>query len=245
MIIPPDPEKDPNAFSASASTTSLVPPPSDSDSDSIQPPQPARTRNGAFGYPYGDDLGVGYNGEALPPYQRERLEGGNLFADPPVMRERVNRFSVTQPSITIPTTAIRTELQVAPSPLSPDDELTPIASTSTTRLPFTVVPISGAPASTSKLWESSSTASTGNVSNSRFLVPAPSVRRWWKKWRKWVYIAIGLLLAGLGLMIGMLVGVGTGEHEDQSKDMAAWKDVSGDGQRANWVTVSTDLGHET
>jgi hypothetical protein len=71
------------------------------------------------------------------------------------------------------------------------------------------------------------------------------VRRWWKKWRKWVYIAIGLLLAGLGLMIGMLVGVGTGEHEDQSKDMAAWKDVSGDGQRANWVTVSTDLGHET
>lgn len=232
MIIPPDSEKDATLFSPTSSTPSLLPPPSESD---IDPPPRAHTRNPAFGYPFGssqDDLGLGYthNGDPLPPYHRDEGDG----IDAPHMRER-SRRSVTRPHVVIPATS---------SPrLSTDDELTPRASASTSRLPFTTdTPLSSTAASTSKLWEGSSSSSLRKRKERIFPNVTPGWKRWWKRWRRWIYVAIGLLLAGIGLMIGLLVGVDRGVDEASTGVGKPWKDITGDGKRqTNWISTGESL----
>lgn len=254
MIIPPDPEKDPNVFSPSSSTQSLLPPPSESsDIDSITHPERAYIRNPVFGYPFSDDLGVGYNGEALPPYQQHhhRGDGSDLNApgNPP-MRER-SRVSRIPPGIIIPDRPMERERGIKSSldDGDADEDITPRASTSTAQLPFTSLNTpSTTIGSTSKLWESSSFSNKkkGKGKMREWLIPpvtiSPKYKRWWKKWRKWVYVILGLVLTGLGLMVGLLVGLRTGLEEEKNKgDSSTWKDISGDGKRQNWVSVSTPI----
>lgn len=265
MIIPPDPEKDPNIFSPSSSTPSLLPPPSepstdtyssDTDGNSIRAPAAARTRhtNPAFGYPFiNDDLGIGYaapGGEQLPPYRRagsiitlpENDAGaeasprpsGEVFGDgaalsgtnTPTRNSTTRRSQRTRTAPANPTVVIP-----APAPRVPDDpDLTPTASSS--RLPYTQ-----SDASASKLWEGHS------PSSSRSLFPplTPGWRRWWRKHSKWVYVALGLLLAGLGLMIGLLVGMRAGTDDaDKTSSGVPWKDTTGD-KRQGWVTSGESL----
>ena len=227
MIIPPDDEKDATLFSPTSSTPSLVPPPSEYD---IEPPPLAYTRNSAFGYPFGsarDDLGVGYthNGEHLPPYRDALPSGDGQYT---MMRER-SRRSVTRPHVTIST---------APGPRSSsEDDVTPRASTSTSRLPFTDASSSNTTGSTSKLWESSR-----HPKKKSKYVPtlSPGWQQWWKKYGKWVYVAVGLLLAGIGLMIGLLVGMGAGKAEMSETTPSPWKD-KGDGKTQNWVSSGESL----
>jgi hypothetical protein len=113
----------------------------------------------------------------------------------------------------------------------PGPDLTPTASSS--RLPYTL-----SDASASKLWEGHS------PSSSRSLFPplTPGWRKWWKRHSKWVYVALGLLLAGIGLMIGLLVGMRAGQDDaaDQSASGVPWKDTSGD-KRQGWVTSGESL----
>ena len=267
MIIPPDPEKDPNIFDAASSTPSLFAPPTEvSEStqegpetgDGVVVPARARVRNTAFGYPFThDDLGVGYGGEALPPYRRESAESNrsNLFADPPVhsggggaglgangggsgaatpvMRERNQRI-ITVPGITIPPQPLPNRASTS----TPSDGTTPTAG-----LPFTNTLQSSTAASTSKLWEGS--GATGGAASQRnpwLSLPSmtPEWKRWWKKYRQWVYIAIGLLLAGLGVMIGLLVGLkAAADHKDPTAGVP-WKDISGDKRQA-WVSTGESL----
>lgn len=247
MIIPPDPEKDPNLFDPSASTPSLVPPPSEPSDTEITPPERARTRNAAFGYPYtNDDLGLGYNGEALPPYVREGAAAeGDVFADPPNMRERPINTRRSTPGIIIP---IHNQNDGNHGMDSPDDDLTPIASTSRTHLPAQLQTPSST-ASASKIWESSTmglnsgTPSRKGKGKERWSIPlrpkvSPSTRRWWKKWRWWVYVGVALLLAGLGVMTGLLVGLKANRSRKDAGGSAPWKDLTPDGKRQNWVSVS-------
>ena len=269
MIIPPDPEKDPNIFSATSSTPSLFPPPSDTDSEdahdpthsgTIAVPSRAHTRNtnAAYGYPfsYADDLGVGYNGEALPPYRRSSVDStSNLSPDPPFpggaiatgssvsavpgalnyggvpvpaqMRERNQRI-VTVPGIIIP-----------PPPAIHDDETTPTARTAATGesgLPFTTDQTASSTGSTAKLWEGSGTQPK------KWSAPSmtPAWARWWKKYKKWVYIALGVFLAGLGMMIGLLVGLKAGAEKKDPTPGVPWKDISGD-KRQTWVSTGESL----
>ena len=108
-----------------------------------------------------------------------------------------------------------------PAPSSPSsDELTPRASTSR--------PYSSTIGSTSKLWE-------GHP-------PKPSrFQQWWKKWRKWVYIIGAILLAGMGIMVGLFVGINTGPKETPDPNKP-WKDVTGDGKRqSNWISTGESL----
>ena len=261
MIIPPDPEKDSNAFSPTSSTPSLVPPPSE-PSDIAHPPEAHTRDHPSFGFPFGDDLGLGYAGEALPPYQRERerLEEGDVFADPPtsqqqqptpLMRQRSRRSVTLPPQPTLSNLVIPAQLPPhAGSPITPESEFTPIASTSASRLPYTTqdthdqAPSSTAVDSTAKLWESSSSSSSrGKHRAHDHAWFSPASKRRWKKWRKWVYIVMCLLLAGIGVMTGVLVGIKAGERNKEPADKATpWSDLSGNGQRSTWVTVSGGAG---
>jgi hypothetical protein len=71
----------------------------------------------------------------------------------------------------------------------------------------------------------------------------PEWKRWWKRWRKWVYVGIGLLLAGLGVMVGLLVGMSKDAPDPTPSGAGApWKDNSGDAKRQQqWVTSGESL----
>ncbi|ORY25431.1 hypothetical protein BCR39DRAFT_544074 [Naematelia encephala] len=233
MIIPPDPEKNPDYFSASSSTPSLVPPPSET-SDTANPSH-ARHRNRAFGYPYSDDLGVGFTGEALPPYARrstslEHDRNQNLvdvFADPPRPQ-----------SISIPN-------RRPSSPESESDQsLTPIASTSTSvGIPHLIPSPStttAAVASSSKIWEGNSTSTSSATSTStsrgkrRVLGIPKGFRKWWKRYHKWVYAVLIALLICVGLVIGLMVGLNVGSHKrppPPSSSSTPWNDYDPDGKK--------------
>lgn len=239
MIIPPDPEKDPNVFSASSSTPSLVSLPSEGTTDLVSPPR-AVTRNSAFGYPFGgsaDDLGLGYNGEALPPYRRAENVGG---VDAPV--DQMRQINRNRPTIVTSGFQLSNNDDPVILPSATEDELTPRASASTSRLPFTLHETQSSTMvdSSTKLWEGSN--SDGRSRKKVFPAMTPGWKRWWKRWRKWVYIGIGLLLAGLGLMVGLLIGLRAGDG-DQSPQATSppWKDTTGDGKRQTWVTSGESL----
>ena len=237
MIIPPDPEKDPNIFDPSASTPSLVPPPSEptdsTDSASISSAsrvrRPARAHtNHAFGYPFGDDLGVGYSGEALPPYERERqrIESirnasptEDIFADPPSSSQPMRERNPVRPSLIIP------PLTGGLSPLTPPDDGLVTASSSTAHLPLTA-PSASSISTTRKLWEGSSVVDRHQ---------AKQWRRWWKKWKKVVYLAAAILIAGIGVLVGVLVGLKAGKTTAPASNGSPWADNDG---RSAWVTVS-------
>ena len=210
MIIPPDPEKDPNLFSDNSSTSSLL-------DDVITRPR------SVFSFASHED-----HGEALPPYERQRLEG-HLFADPPQMAERRDRnrpsLILNHPHSTPPS------LPLAGSPLSPEaGHEEPYASTSTARLPLSAASGSSTAVSSNKLWEGS---------NSRKIRPQRSWRKTWKKWRKWVYLAGALVIAGIGVTVGLLVGLKAGKKSHPPDPSPPWEDTT-DGRNA-WVTVSQVL----
>ena len=230
MIIPPDPEKDPNIFDPSASAPSLVPLSTveedevSSTSGEITRPRPAHTTNHAFGYPFGDDLGFGYSGEQLPPYERQRMEG-EIFADPSTsrsisMRERSTRTHIARPSLVIPNPSP----DHRQSPLTSTEDALLTASSSTARLPLTN------PSSTpSKNWE-------GSLTNWSEKHRSKHWRKWWKKWKKWVYLAFALLIAGIGVLVGVLVGLKAGKTTPPpTPPSSPWQDNDG---KSAWVTVS-------
>ncbi|ORX40498.1 hypothetical protein BD324DRAFT_606412 [Kockovaella imperatae] len=248
MIIPPDPEKDPNVFNRTESSSSLVLEGLvDEDDDHSnaptvpqrpQIPARARTSNHAFGYPFGDDLGLGYSGEALPPYERQRMEGlssasssnDDVFADPgspsspPLMRERTH----IRPSLIIPGASSSTFIQ--PSPLTPLDEDLMTASTSTARLPLTA-PSSSSSRIDPKLWEGSQPSAVDRHKTKQW-------KRWWKKWKKWIYVAAAFLIAGIGVAVGLLVGLKAARKTAPIPTRSPWQE--NDGSSA-WVTSGESL----
>jgi hypothetical protein len=95
MIIPPDPEKDPNLFTPADSTPSLLLPTLDGE---IRAPDPAHPHSRqAYGYAYGE-----WSGEQLPPYEGKRASReGDVFSDRQEMTER--SASVPRPTTRSPT----------------------------------------------------------------------------------------------------------------------------------------------
>ena len=244
MIIPPDPEKDPNIFSASSSQPSFLLSASGSVS-SIRHPEASHGNTG-FGLPFPDDLGFGSMGEALPPYEGRRvrrrpLSGGEGRGDSIDDSSR-------QPTIDIPP---------RPRRLSASSSINPQASlseTSSSHNPPIIASSQGssitliAP-SNSKEWESSSLPQTAH--RRRFLsIPLPILsslpippraRKWWKQYRRYVHAVLVLLLIGIGLMIGLLVGLRRAllNRPPQGGSQQS-RDSDGDGRRTtSWnITVS-------
>ena len=205
MIIPPDPEKDPNIFSASSSQPSFSVPAGEYVS-TVRHPEPAHS-NPAFGYPFRDDSSFGFTGEALPPYEGRRdwrrpLNGGERFVDSIDDSSR-------QPTIAIPPLLRSASASSSVNPLVSLSDTLPITAPSQSSSTTLIGP------SSSKQWESSSPPQTAH--RRRFLsVPLPNLpslpippraRKWWKKYRRYVHTVLVLLLIGIGLMIGLLVGL--------------------------------------
>ncbi len=227
MIIPPDPDKDPALLSPSSSTPSLLPPPTESSS-SIRQPEVAH-RNPAFGYPFGDDLGLGFTGEALPPYEGRRVRQAR-------MEGHVNRDRQRQQGIIIPPRP----RSASTSTITPS----PIATSSTSHLPTTHPSHEAGPSTTSasKLWESSDSTRTKRRRCLPALPIPPRLRKWWKRWRRYVQAALVLLMIGIGVMIGMLVGFR--RKPDGSPPPQDADGMSSDGRRTtSWNIVSPSLTH--
>lgn len=234
MIIPPDPEKDPNIFSPSSSTPSLVPAPSE---------------HSYFGT-------ASWDGESLPPYEGRRrsrisfaadqssdtrhTREGDVFSDENAthlqeMRERNPRPGL---GVVIPATVINPAYQQSPG--SSLGSVTPTATGPNASLPSfhsthpahsyaesSIVPASNtAPvASTSKLWESPSSQPSGPTRRILCLSPAASraLYKWWKKWRTWVLVLLVVILVGVALMIGLLLGMHSSKH-DTGVAIPPWED---------------------
>ncbi len=196
MIIPPDPEKDPNIY-ASSSTPSLVP-----SETSIQPPDAVHHRNTAFGYPFDD----GWRGEQLPPYEGNRQ---NRWSMGPRTSSRNSHRSIDDvfsdvnapipnrrqpPNIVIPPIPHRPVSYPNPgSPASSSSSLTPTGPTSraillgpasshTGQSPTTTLVSPPGHSSTTKLWESSALSSSSSEGRRRrrkrgnfFCLPIPSI----------------------------------------------------------------------
>lgn len=238
MIIPPDPEKDPNLFTPADSTPSLLLTPSENDVRHPDATHPHPRQ--AYGYAYGE-----WSGEQLPPYVPKRdSREGDIFSDrqevrerssssaPPLpsgARSRANHASVNQ--------LMRESRSLNPTPL---DTSLPIASSSAQTLPSPSVTLNDPNASTSKLWESSTSPSKeGRKGKMKAaLTPSPDIRDCWTKYRKWTIGVIVLILVGLGIMTGLLVGlkVGVDKDEDVTGDaLSPWHDIDGKKANTQWA----------
>ncbi|WVR09697.1 hypothetical protein IAU60_006773 [Kwoniella sp. DSM 27419] len=243
MIIPPDPEKDPNIFSASASTPSL-----------FQPSEYDDTTSRWDG-----------DGESLPPYdgrRRSRVSlvsvdedqggpGENVFDDrhassvypssPYGMAARQTRSGFGEmtrlPGLIIPAAPAQTHAAATSS----SGSLTPTATGPSATLPrfhspSTTLHPSSTEASTSKLWEGSPLNQKQGAKGKRTCgVPPPpeGLRRWWRRWRRWVQAVLVVVLIGIGLAIGLLVGLrhkDDGSREKYDK-RPPWMDQDTDGKR--------------
>lgn len=238
MIIPPDPEKDPNLFTPADSTPSLLLSPS--EVDLRQPDATHPHPRQAYGYAYGE-----WSGEQLPPYVPKRdSREGDIFSDRQEVRERSSssapplpsgaRSRITHPSVN---QLMRESRTLPPSPL---DTSLPIASTSAQTLPSPSTSTTDPSASTSKLWESSGSRSKeGRKGKMKAaLTPAPEIRDCWAKYRKWTIGIIIIILVGLGIMTGLLVGLraGVNKAEDDMGDaLSPWHDIDGKKANTQWA----------
>ncbi|ODO03023.1 hypothetical protein I350_05867 [Cryptococcus amylolentus CBS 6273] len=246
MIIPPDPEKDPNIFRQSA-TPSIYGAPSE--------------------HSYFE--GSAWDAESLPPYEgqrRSRLSVDNDLGTAPALAGSSSRegdvFSdenaAQQPQLETRDRGRRPGLGVVipPEPThsyrdrhSPTDSagsLTPTAArASSSSLPSfhthhgavllhggshisrspsivsttrTTLPV----ASTSKLWESSASKEKHVL-----FAASPTFRRWWKRWRRWVQGAVVLVLIAVALVIGLLVGMRQAGVSKHGVSAAPWEDNDG------------------
>jgi len=231
MIIPPDPEKDPNLFTPADSTPSLLLPTLDGD---IRAPDPAHPHaRQAYGYAYGE-----WSSEQLPPYEGKRASReGDVFSD---------RQEMTERSANVP----RTRSQGGLNPLlrnshavglAPLDTSLPIASSSSQLLPSPATTLDGN-ASTSKIWESSASPlrpkeGKRNKIKAAF-APAPEIRDWWAQYRKWVIGIVITILIGLGIMTGLLVGLNVGVDkgvDGPSNSFSPWHDIDGKKANTQWA----------
>lgn len=238
MIIPPDPEKDPNIFSPSSSTPSLVPAPSE---------------HSYFGT-------ASWDGESLPPYEGRRrsrtsfvadhnsgtrhTREGDVFSDENAARLQEMRERNPRPGlgVVIPATVINPAYQQSPG--SSLGSVTPTANGPNASLPSfhsthpahshaesSIIPASDtAPvASTSKLWESPSSQLSDPSSTRRILCLSPAASRalykWWKKWRTWILVLLVVILVGVALMVGLLVGMRSSK-QDTGVAIPPWEDNS-------------------
>lgn len=251
MIIPPDPEKDPNLFTPADSTPSLLLSPSETDLRHPDPTHP-HPRQAYGAYAYGE-----WSGEQLPPYvpKRESREG-DVFSDRQEVRERnvgglsspTSPFGTQQQSQSRPRSRahpavdgiIRESRSLNPLPL---DTSLPIASASTHSLPSPSTSTSPADAtgSTSKLWESSSSTPTKEGRKGKLksaMTPSPDIRDCWTKYRKWIIGVIIFILLGLGIMTGLLVGLQAGvkdNSDDTANAFSPWHDIDGKKTNTQWA----------
>ena len=225
MIIPPDPEKDPNLFTPADSTPSLLLPRLDGD---IRAPDLAHPHSRqAYGYAYGE-----WSGEQLPPYEGKRASReGDVFSDRQEMSER---NAMPRPRSHIAVDTLRDSRG-----LNPLNTSLPIASSSTQSLPSPATTLN-ANASTSKLWESSTSPSTEGKRNKikEAFTPAPEIRDWWSKYRKWVISVVITILVGLGIMTGLLVGLQVGVDKQDvgpANSLSPWHDIDGKKTNTQWA----------
>ncbi|KAK8853502.1 hypothetical protein IAR55_004209 [Kwoniella newhampshirensis] len=199
MIIPPDPEKDPNIFSPSSSTPSLLIAPSES----------------SFDVAWNDD-------EFLPPYERRqrRSRASSHDADTVDEHSTPRRTSSSPPQSS---GFVTSNLQHLPLPHLPHTSSTSTGSLTPTQTgpssglsqfntqtpsPSTTI-AAPLPTSRSKLWEGSSSQSGGKdltKRRNRALILPVGVQKWWKRWRRWVQAIVVLILIGIALLVGLLVG---------------------------------------
>ncbi|WWC72319.1 uncharacterized protein I206_106281 [Kwoniella pini CBS 10737] len=224
MIIPPDPEKDPRLFNPSASTSSLVHPPSEYE-----------------------DTTSRWDGESLPPYERRRDSRGSLLSQEEhdvFSDQHASSSSRSLPGLIIHNLPTHPEPIHSSSPISSSDSLTPTASRPSLLLPHFTDQASStlqASGSTSKLWESSTTAIPVKRKSTRICGCIPinnaGFQRWWKKWRRWVQGIVVLIFIGIGLVVGLLVGMSRNEHRGAAGPpwQKPWMDQDTDGKRvAAW-----------
>lgn len=232
MIIPPDPEKDPNLFTPADSTPSLLLPTLEGD---IRHPDPAHPHSRqAYGYAYGE-----WSSEQLPPYEGKRASReGDVFSDNRELRER--RTPPPRPTSHLAVNNVLRASRLAhPAPL---DTSLPIASASTSSLPSPVTTLAdnNSNASTSKLWESSDSSSKEGKRKKvkDALTPAPEIRDCFTKYRKWIIGVVTTILVGLGIMTGLLVGLRVGVDKDASdstKSYSPWHDIDGKKANTQWA----------
>lgn len=246
MIIPPDPEKDPNFFDPSASTPSLLPPPDrdrDGDDDgNVRHADLAHTR-----HPYGAHGYDEWSGEQLPPYERRRassIRSGEVFGDSASMREvsqTVPSGVRSQPTLYIPhASSSRPTSVVYPSHGDPTTSRHFSAS-----LPSLISPsatVHPDPASSSaKLWESTTTTKESRSKRRKvasLIKVSPEVKQFWRRWKRWVIGVSIVIVLGLGLMVGLLVGlkVISGGHAPHSEQTySPWHDVDGKRTNTEWA----------
>lgn len=230
MIIPPDPEKDPNLFTPADSTPSLLLSPSERDVRHPEATHP-HPRQG-YGYVYGE-----WSGEQLPPYERRRASReaeGDVFSDRQEVRER-NLLPILTANNTAANARVSRSFNVTPL-----DTSLPLASTSAQTLPSASASPLDPNASTSKLWESSGSRSKeGRKGKMKAaLTPSPDIRDCWTKYRKWIIGVIILILVGLGIMTGLLVGLRVGVDNADDEDQSAfspWHDIDGKKTNTQWA----------
>ncbi|KAK4687378.1 hypothetical protein P7C73_g2737, partial [Tremellales sp. Uapishka_1] len=150
--------------------------------------------------------------ENLPPYEARRWS--RLNTSVATHHEDEGLTERSRPNILIPPTSTPRAL----SPVS-DDSPTPTQSRQPTL------------GSTSKLWES---PYAPRRKRRTFLgVPllqitvSPQVRKWWKKYRRWVQATLILLMLGVGLVIGLLVGLKVGVLNRKPEPKPPWHDGGG------------------
>ncbi|WVF67404.1 hypothetical protein IAT40_002160 [Kwoniella sp. CBS 6097] len=261
MIIPPDSEKDPNIFNASSSTPSLLHAPSeydettsrwdgdhdrDGDLESL-PPYEGRRRSRVS--VTSDDGDVFADSHAASGH----IVGSSPYGHP--MREAGSRHRASGlPGLITPAHPQRVHVNQLPhsssSPISSTGSLTPTASRPSVVLPqfhasgsTTLHHSNGGEASTSKLWEDSSTKLEGSTSRAKGkrvcgIIPPPSegFRRWWNRWRRWAQVVLVIVLLGIGLTVGLLVGMRQNKDKsDRYPKGPPWMDKDMDGKRvATW-----------
>ncbi|WVO15747.1 hypothetical protein L204_103409 [Cryptococcus depauperatus] len=249
MIIPPDPEKDPQIFSSSASALSIVAPTSEHsyfdgsawDAESL-PPYESRQRRSHAGPADGPD------GACMSTEIGANAREGEVFSDANVARDMGERSRRPDLGLVIPANFLlnhgRDGRQSSPDSGGSSTPIGNVArgsclptfhathtsdtlpqqhgevyrsSSGNTAQGTSETAVAG---STSKLWEASSTQLPQNA----------RVRKWWKKWRRWVQVFIILVLITMALITGLLVGMKHDNYREQTVSVPPWKDRSdGDG----------------
>ncbi|WVQ66817.1 uncharacterized protein L199_005008 [Kwoniella botswanensis] len=218
MIIPPDPEKDPRIFDPSASTHSLVEAPSEFD-----------------------EVTSRWDGESLPPYERRRSSRGSILTDHEDDHDNIfsDRHATRRPPALIihdlpthPRQIHHHSLASSSSSLTPQPSLV-LPHLTHRDNPSTI-------ASTSKLWEGSSTNLRNGKKRACGCLPIPPAKfqRWWKRWKRWIQVIVVLVLIGIGLVVGLLVGMN--KNSTPKPPIAPWQrpwmDQDTDGKRvAAWA----------
>ncbi|WVQ76683.1 hypothetical protein IAR50_006357 [Cryptococcus sp. DSM 104548] len=243
MIIPPDPEKDPNIFRES-STPSIYGAPSEHsyfegstwDAESLPPYEGQRRSRQSVD----NDLGTGavlaasssHEGDVFSdanaaqqqhPETRERgrRPGLGVLIPPESTHSYRDRHSPTNSLGSLTPTATRVSTSSLPSFHTHHNPVLLHGGSHISRSPSVVsTPTATLPvASTSKLWESST-----SKENHALFVPPPGIRRWWKRWRRWVQGVIVLVLIAVALVVGLLVGMRQGRVLEHGVSAPPWED---------------------